>query len=87
MVFAAMFVPAGMGGVFNAVMRTNWGHLINIPLMMMTLWRRLLQVSQPSFYTRLEIPTISIVAALVVICTACVIALNARIRAREVVRG
>jgi len=31
MVFAAVFVPAGMGGVFNVVMRTSWGNLLNIP--------------------------------------------------------
>ena len=34
LLFAAMFVPAGVGTVFNAVMRTKWGNLINIPYMM-----------------------------------------------------
>ena len=87
LIFAAMFIPAGMGTVFNAVMRTNWGHVINIPFMMNTLWGRLLQVPRTTFYSRLDLPTYAIAAALGAICFGCVMALNARIRAREVVRG
>jgi ABC-type transport system involved in multi-copper enzyme maturation permease subunit len=87
MVFAAVFVPAGVAGVFNAVMRTDWGNVVNIPLMMSTLWRRLLQVEYPAYLTRHEIPTLAILVALALICAGCVAALNARIRAREVVRG
>jgi ABC-type transport system involved in multi-copper enzyme maturation permease subunit len=87
MVFATIFVPAGMGGVFNQVMRTNWGTLINIPSMMFTLWYRLLHVDLPRFSTRNDLPTFAMIVALTAICSACVFALNARIRAREVVRG
>lgn len=87
LVFAAVFVPAGVGGVYNAVMRTDWGSLINIPLIMSTLWRRLLQVSMPEYYTRHELPTIFLVLALAGICALCIWALNLRIQAREVVRG
>jgi ABC-type transport system involved in multi-copper enzyme maturation permease subunit len=87
MIFAMMFVPAGMGGVFNAVMRTNWGKLINIPAMMFTLWGRLLHVELPRFTTRNDLPTTAMLLSLTAICTACAMALNARIRAREVVRG
>jgi ABC-type transport system involved in multi-copper enzyme maturation permease subunit len=87
MVFAAVFVPAGMAGVFNLVMRTYWGHLIDIPFMMSTLWLRLLHASVPRFSVENEIPTIAMLLALSGICVACAMALNARIRAREVVRG
>jgi hypothetical protein len=87
LVFAATFIPAGMGSVFNQIMRTNWGHLINIPVLMFTLWRRLLHVDLPSYMTRNELPTIAALLALTAMCGACVAALNARIRAREVVRG
>lgn len=87
MVVAAVFVPAGVGGVFNAVMHTQWGGVINIPVMMTTLWRRLLNVELPSFLTRNELPTLAILIALTLICAGCVAALNSRIRAREVVRG
>jgi ABC-type transport system involved in multi-copper enzyme maturation permease subunit len=87
MVFAAMFVPAGMAGVFNEVLRTHWGHLVNIPFMMFTLWRRLLHASLPQYSTQGELPTIAMLFAITGICLACAMALNARIRAREVVRG
>lgn len=87
MVFATIFVPAGMGGVFNQVMRTNWGTLINIPSMMFTLWYRLLHVDLPRFTTRNDLPTLAMLLALAAIGSACAFALNARIRAREVVRG
>ena len=87
MIFAAIFVPAGMGTVFDAVMRTNWGNAINIPLMMSTLWRRLLAVQVPSFFVRNELPSIALLISLAVMMWLCVMALNARIRAREVVRG
>jgi ABC-type transport system involved in multi-copper enzyme maturation permease subunit len=87
MVFATIFVPAGMGGVFNQVMRTNWGTLINVPSMMFTLWYRLLHVEFPRFSTRNDLPTVSMLLALAAICAMCAFALNSRIRAREVVRG
>jgi hypothetical protein len=87
LVFAATFIPAGMGSVFNEIMRTNWGHLINIPVLMFTLWRRLLHVDLPVYMTRNELPTVAALFALGAMCAGCVAALNARIRAREVVRG
>ncbi len=87
MVVAAIFVPAGVGGVFNAVMHTDWGGVVNIPLMMFALWHRLLRVEFPGVLTRHELPTPAILIALTLICAGCVAALNARIRAREVVRG
>lgn len=87
MVFAAIFVPAGVGEVFNSVMRTDWGHIVNIPFMMSTIWRRLLHLNSPSYYVSHEIPSWAILVALGAICIGCVAALNARVRAREVVRG
>jgi ABC-type transport system involved in multi-copper enzyme maturation permease subunit len=87
LVFAATFVPAGMGSVFNQIMRTNWGNLINIPVLMFTLWRRLLHVDLPVYMTRNELPTMAALLALAGMCAGCALALNTRIRAREVVRG
>lgn len=87
MLFAAVFVPAGVGSVFNAVMRTNWGNVINIPDMMETLWIRLIQVSNSGYLLRRALPTPALLIALTAIAFVCAAALNARIRAREVVRG
>jgi hypothetical protein len=86
MVIAAIFVPAGMGGVFNAVLRTDLGMLVNIPAMMFTLWHRLLHV-EFRFGNRNELSTLAMLVSITVICALCAFALNARIRAREVVRG
>ena len=41
-IFAAVFVPAGVGGIVSAVLRTKWGFLLNVPFMMSGLWQRLL---------------------------------------------
>jgi hypothetical protein len=87
MIFAVMFVPAAIGSVFNLVMRTNWGNAINIPLTMSTLWRRLLGAHVPEFMGRSELPTVTLLIALGLAMWLCVMALNARIRAKEVVRG
>jgi ABC-type transport system involved in multi-copper enzyme maturation permease subunit len=87
MVFAALLVPAGTGVVFNQVMRTDWGNLINIPVIMNSLWRRLLNVPTPEYYARHELPIVAILIALSFMILSCALTLNARIRAREVVRG
>jgi ABC-type transport system involved in multi-copper enzyme maturation permease subunit len=85
-IFAAVFVPAGVGAIVTGVLRTKWGFLLNIPFMMSVLWQRLL--GAPKFATeRFSLPTISIIVMLVLIFCVCVAMLNARIRAREVVRG
>ncbi|WP_263357839.1 hypothetical protein [Acidicapsa ligni] len=85
-IFAAVFVPAGVGAIVSAVLRTRWGFLLNIPFMMSVLWQRLL--GAPEFAKqKISLPTTAIAIMLMLICLICVAMLNARIRAREVVRG
>jgi ABC-type transport system involved in multi-copper enzyme maturation permease subunit len=85
-IFAAVFIPAGVGGVASAILRTKWGLLLNVPVMMSQLWRRLLGVPDSIRIGR-EIPNAAIAAMFLLICFVCIFMLNARIRAREVVRG
>jgi ABC-type transport system involved in multi-copper enzyme maturation permease subunit len=85
-IFAAVFVPAGVGAIVSAVLRTKWGFLLNIPFMMSSLWNRLLGAPEVFIYG-FSLPSIAIVLMLLLICLLCVAMLNARIRAREVVRG
>jgi len=85
-IFAATYVPAGVGGIVTAVLRTKWGYLLNIPFMMTTLWHRLVGVPE-SIRGDHSLPTAAIAATLVMACLICAAMLNARIRAREVVRG
>jgi ABC-type transport system involved in multi-copper enzyme maturation permease subunit len=85
-IFAAVFVPSGVGGIITGVLRTKWGFLLNMPFVMTQLWRRML--GAPELMWRDEtIPTAAIVTMLALVCLLCAAMLNARIRAREVVRG
>jgi ABC-type transport system involved in multi-copper enzyme maturation permease subunit len=85
-IFAAVFVPAGVGGIVTGILRTKWGFLLNLPMMMAQLWQRLL--GAPEFQMRMgTLPSGAIVSTLCLVCLVCVAMLNARIRAREVVRG
>ncbi len=85
-IFAVVFVPAGVGGIASAILRTKWGFLLNLPVVMSELWQRLLG-APPVMNSRMELPTFAMVMVLVIACLLCVAVLNARIRAREVVRG
>jgi ABC-type transport system involved in multi-copper enzyme maturation permease subunit len=85
-IFAAVLIPAGVGGVVSAILRTKWGLLLNLPVMMSQLWHRLMGVPDSIRFGR-DIPSTAIAAMLALICFVCVVMLNARIRAREVVRG
>lgn len=85
-IFAVVFVPAGVGGMVSAILRTRWGFLLNIPVVMSELWMRLLGVP-PFGDPRLWFPSAAIASVLLVTTLLCIAVLNARIRAREVVRG
>jgi ABC-type transport system involved in multi-copper enzyme maturation permease subunit len=85
-IFAAVFVPAGVGAIVSAVLRTPWGMLLNLPVTMSILWQRLLGTPE-LMRDASPLPTGAIVAVLIAACLLCLAMLNARIRAREVVRG
>jgi ABC-type transport system involved in multi-copper enzyme maturation permease subunit len=85
-IFAAVFVPSGVGAIVSAVLRTKWGFLLNVPYMMSLLWQRLL--GAPEFLGRWgSLPTPAILIMLAAACLVSVGMLNKRVRAREVVRG
>jgi ABC-type transport system involved in multi-copper enzyme maturation permease subunit len=84
-IFATVFVPAGVGAIVSAILRTKWGFLLNMPMMMSELWQRLLGAPE-LFRSGETLPTTAIVAMLVTACCLFAMMLNARIRAREVVR-
>jgi ABC-type transport system involved in multi-copper enzyme maturation permease subunit len=85
-IFAAVLIPAGVGGVASLILRTKWGLLLNLPAMMTQLWHRLMGVPD-SIRIDWELPNAAILAMLLFICLVSVVMLNVRIRAREVVRG
>jgi ABC-type transport system involved in multi-copper enzyme maturation permease subunit len=84
--FAVIFVPAGVGAIASTVLRTKWGMLLNFPVVMSELWQRL--VGAPNILPgRVDLPNPAIAGVLIAASLACIAVLNARIRAREVVRG
>jgi len=85
-IFAAVFVPAGVGGIILGILRTRWGFLLNIPFIMTELWEKLLG-TETNPHPERELPVSAILVVLSVVCLISIAMLNSRIRAREVVRG
>ena len=85
-IFAVVFIPAGIGGIIMAILRTKWGLLLNAPAIMTQLWQQLLG-APVSMRADFVLPDAAILAMLAAVCAVSVYILNARIRAREVVRG
>lgn len=85
-IFAVVFVPAGVGGIAMAILRTKWGLLLNIPVVMSEIWERLLGYSALR-NPKMQLPNSALAAVLICAALICVAVLNARVRAREVVRG
>ena len=88
-IFVAFFIPAGLGEMFNAIMGTYWGELLNFT----SLFRRILvhtfrEESMIGAFTReSQIPFPMTWTMLVLVCIFALFVLNARLRARETVRG
>ena len=85
-IFAVILVPAGIGAMVSEVLRTKWGLLLNLPLVISSLWQRLLGVHHRVDDLK-QVPLGAAVAMLALACFLFVFMLNTRIRAREVVRG
>ena len=54
-IFAVVFVPAGVGGIASAILRTKWGLLLNVPVVMTEIWQRMLGAPE-IMNGRLEMP-------------------------------
>lgn len=88
-IFISLSVPAGLGEIFNLIMRTYWGHLLNFPYLFKLILEK--GFRDPGAATNIRIgPEIPVAAAWAMMAVVCVLALfliNARLKAREVVRG
>jgi ABC-type transport system involved in multi-copper enzyme maturation permease subunit len=86
--FILFYVPTGLGEMFNVIMGTKWGMLLNFSYMF-----RLILVK--AFHEREglvgrawdEIPVVAAWGVLILMCLVSLVILNARLRARETVRG
>jgi hypothetical protein len=88
-IFIIFFIPAGLGGMFNAIMGTTWGSLLNLSYMFSLILAKGFR-ERPGVlgaYTWNEIPVSAAWGVMIFICLLSLVILNARLRAREVVRG
>ena len=94
LMFALFFVAAGFGETFNQVLRTYWGHTINLVYLIERVWTSLFDipiatsrggrmVADPR---KLDVPIGITWVILIGVCGLCLLLLNRRLRAREVVR-
>jgi ABC-type transport system involved in multi-copper enzyme maturation permease subunit len=88
-IFVSFFIPAGLGEMFNAIMGTHWGRLLNLSYMF-----RLVLASGFREQSGLlgssgwnEIPVPAAWGMMIFVCLLSLVILNARLRARETVRG
>jgi ABC-type transport system involved in multi-copper enzyme maturation permease subunit len=88
-IFIAFFVPSGLGEMFNAIMGNIWGRLLNFSYLF-----HIILASGFREQSRLlgsmgwnEIPVPAAWGMLIFVCLLSLVILNARLRARETVRG
>jgi len=88
-IFISFFVPAGLGEMYNSIMDTYWGRLLNFTEMFRLIlakgFRERTGLLGP--LSRNEIPVPAAWGVLILVCVLSVVILNARLKAREVVRG
>jgi ABC-type transport system involved in multi-copper enzyme maturation permease subunit len=88
-VFITFFIPAGLGEIFNAIMGTIWGRLLNFSYMFQLIVAHGFREESGRLVSRGwdEIPISDAWGSLICLCLFALVILNARLRARETVRG
>jgi ABC-type transport system involved in multi-copper enzyme maturation permease subunit len=88
-IFISFFIPAGIGEMFNSIMGTYWGRLLNFSYMFRLIlakgFRERSGLLGPSGWN--EIPLPAAWGVLIFACLLSLVILNMRLRARESVRG
>ncbi len=90
-IFGVFMVPAGIGSVFNVIMRTNWGSLVNLGYLMSLIFRSVFGYKPPprayAHFVAPDLPVAAAWAMLLAVSFLCMLLLNRNLRARQVVRG
>lgn len=89
LIVGTIFLLPGFGEAMDAILRTNWGKLLNLSYVMRVIWASLFQLDENA--RRLihadSIPLWSAWAAVITLCLFSLLLLNRRLKAREVERG
>lgn len=90
-IFISFFVPAGLGEIYNGIMGTYWGYLLNFTYLFRLMVAKGFGATDlfTSPHTRRapEIPVAAAWLMMILVCVFALFVLNVRLRAREVVRG
>jgi ABC-type transport system involved in multi-copper enzyme maturation permease subunit len=87
-IFISFFVPAGLGEMFNSIMGTYWGRLLNFSYMFRLILAKGFR-ERSGLLGSLgwnEIPVPAAWGVLIFVCLLSLVILNGRLRAREAVR-
>jgi ABC-2 type transport system permease protein len=87
--FILFFIPLGLGEIYNAIMGTYWGHLLNFGYLFQLILRK--GFGDPESLTNIrltqDVPVAAAWLMLLLVCALMLLVLNVRLKAREVVRG
>lgn len=88
-IFCALLVPAGLGAIFNAIMSTYWGNLLNFSELFKLILTKGFRLEHEFGGPRGmdQVPLSAAWIMMILVCVFSLYVLNARLRAREVVRG
>jgi ABC-2 type transport system permease protein len=82
------FLLPAVAAILNAILRTQWGNLINFTHMITLVWMRLFRESQAELPPAFNgVPLWAAWASLLSVCAACFWLLDRKLRAREVERS
>jgi len=86
--FILFYVPTGLGEMFNVIMGSKWGMLLNFSYMFRLILVKAFR-EREGLVGRAwdEIPVPAAWGVLILVCLLSLVILNARLRARETVRG
>jgi ABC-type transport system involved in multi-copper enzyme maturation permease subunit len=87
-IFITFFIPSGLGEMFNFIMGTRWGILLNFSYLFRLIVEKGFRVRTGLLGRGWdEIPVATAWGVLIFMCLLSLVILNARLRAREAVRG
>jgi hypothetical protein len=89
LMLAIFFLLPALSLVIGAILRTNWGFLINFPFMITIVWAHLFKITLINRHASGfdAVPLWAAWASLLSLCTACFWLLDRKLRAREVERS
>jgi len=83
-IFISFLVPAGFGEIYNGIMGTYWGRLLNFTYLFRVMVTK--GFGNPD-RSAPEMPVFAAWLMMILVCVLALFVLNVRLRAREVVRG